>query len=258
MCGTRFTSGRRNMLSCSERSFVLRWQPPMPFSSCEGPRVFYPQLQFIDLVFAVPAVVQRQIPMAIFCCFPEMAALIADFGSGVVMVGFADIVVRAVSLFVRPKVLCILVGVDQKDNCAASLWPRSSPTSAWSWLALLVLRFALCSLLLSTGPRCSASWPVWTRRTVMCSGLSTGFALCFLRCRQAHDVRHHGRCDQRRTVCSDTVGALGVHRWFCWSFCFLRCIPNVCRLVYYTRHRRCWGRGRARHRHRQWHVHGWF
>ena len=106
--------------------------------------------------------------MAIFRCFPERAALIADFGSGVVMVGFAGIVVRAVPLLVvvRPKVLCILVGVDQKDNCAASLRPRSSPTSAWSWLASLVLRFALCSLVLSTGPRCSASWPVWTRRTV--------------------------------------------------------------------------------------------
>ena len=53
--------------------------------------VVCPQLQFIDLVFAVP-------PMAIFCCFPEMAALIADFCSGVVMVGFAGIVVCACSL----------------------------------------------------------------------------------------------------------------------------------------------------------------
>ena len=44
-------------------------------------------------------------------------------------------------------------------------------------------------------------------RLLMCSGMSTGFALCFLRCRQAHDVRHHGRYDQWRTVCSDTVVA---------------------------------------------------
>ena len=36
------------------------------------------------------------------------------------------------------------------------------------------------------------------------------FALRFLRCRQARDTRHHGRYDQRRTVCSDTVAALGV------------------------------------------------
>ena len=80
--------------------------------------VVFPQLQFIDLVFAVPVVAQRQIPMAIFCCFPEMAALIADFGSGVVMVGFAGIVVRAIFLSVvnRPMVLWIMEGMDQKDS----------------------------------------------------------------------------------------------------------------------------------------------
>ena len=85
--------------------------------------------------------------------------------------------------------LCILVGVDQKDNCAASQRPRSSPTSAWSWLALLVLRFALCSLVLSTGPRCSASWPVWTRRTVR-------FFFCGRVRRQQQQWRARG--------------------WFCW------------------------------------------
>ena len=31
---------------------------------------------------------------------------------------------------------------------------------------LVTMHLALCSLLASTGPRCSASWPVWTRRTV--------------------------------------------------------------------------------------------
>ena len=39
--------------------------------------------------------------------------------------------------------------------------PRSSHVPGW----LLFLQFALCSLWLSAGPRCSASWPVWTRRT---------------------------------------------------------------------------------------------
>ena len=82
--------------------------------------VVHPLLQFIDKVFVVPVVVQRQIPVAISCCFPEMAALVADVGSGMVMVGFAGF-----------------------------------------------MQFALCLLWLSSGPRCSASCSVWTRRTVM-------------------------------------------------------------------------------------------
>ena len=126
--------------------------------------VVYPQLLFIDLVFAVPVVVQRQIPTAIFfCCFPQRAALIADFFGMVT--------------------------------------------------AFLVLRFALCSLLLSTGPRCSIMAGLDQKDSTMqwyVYGCFAGVALCFLRCRQAHDARHHGRYDQRRTVCSHTVGALGV------------------------------------------------
>ena len=44
------------------------------------------------------------------------------------------------------------------------LWHYSpwTTTVACSWLGFLVSLFPS----LSSGPRCSASWPVWTRRTV--------------------------------------------------------------------------------------------
>ena len=76
----------------------------------------YPQLQSSGTVFAVSVVAHKQIS----CCFPEMAGLVAHFGSGVVMADFSGI-----------------------------------------------MQFALCFLLLSSDPRCSTSWSVWTRRTVM-------------------------------------------------------------------------------------------
>ena len=46
---------------------------------------------------------------------------------------------------------------------AARLRPRSSTASSVArfWLVLRVTCFALCSHLLSSGPRCSASWSVW-------------------------------------------------------------------------------------------------
>ena len=49
----------------------------------------------------------------------------------------------------RPKMLRVLVGVDQKDSHTASLWPRSSSSRAvaCSQLVLVVLmHFVLCSL----------------------------------------------------------------------------------------------------------------
>ena len=59
---------------------------------------------------------------------------------------------------------------------------------------------AQCSLLLTTGPRCSTSWPVRNRRTVTCSLCARlvflailHLALCFLPCLQARDGRHYGR-----------------------------------------------------------------
>ena len=50
--------------------------------------------------------------------------------------------------------------------------PRSGSTRRRQWhdrcagFFLVVMHLEMCSLWSTTGPRCSASWPVWTRRTV--------------------------------------------------------------------------------------------
>ena len=72
---------------------------------------------------------------------------------------------------------------------------------------------AQCSLLLTTGPRCSTSWPVRNRRTVMCSSCARlvflailHLTLCFLPCLQARDARHHGRYGPTRRTRMQLVG----------------------------------------------------
>ena len=96
------------------------------------------QSQFIDKIFAVPVVVQRQIPVAISCCFPEMAALVADVGSGMVMAGFCWLyAVRTVSplVVIRPKVLGILFGVDvQQTVMTPQVQPSLTTAVFFSWL----------------------------------------------------------------------------------------------------------------------------
>ena len=85
---------------------------------------------------------------------------------------------------------------------------RKKSMLSFCWVAM---HLALCSLLFSSGPGCSASWPVWTRRTVFSvsvaalvfncgSGLFwAGFAGdTAVRCvpfgrQQARDARHFGR-----------------------------------------------------------------
>ena len=79
----------------------------------------------------------------VYMAIEVVAALVAYFGSGLVMAGFAgDGTIRAVfpPVVVRPKMLVILVGMDQKDSYAARSCLRSSPTwaVACSWLVLLV------------------------------------------------------------------------------------------------------------------------
>ena len=75
---------------------------------------------------------------------------------------------------------------------------------------------AQCSLLLTTGPRCSTSWPARNGRTVMCFSCARlvflailHFALCFLSCLQARDARHHGRYGPGEHVCSWLVSLHG-------------------------------------------------
>ena len=61
----------------------------------------------------------------------------------------------------RPKLLGIIVGMDHNDSF------HRARRRLWQWHIqgwFCWLLFALCSFLLSTGPRCFASWPVWTRR----------------------------------------------------------------------------------------------
>ena len=77
-------------------------------------------------------------------------------------------------------------------------WSRSSltPPAAYARLVLLVFHLAVCSILSFSGPRCSASWPVWTRRTIMClAGLAGDDSprAVFLICLHAQDARHFGR-----------------------------------------------------------------
>ena len=121
----------------------------------------------------------------------DSGVLIVDSGSGISQTGFADISPRAVFLSVVawPQMLCILAGMDQKeflaflnpcsDMCKACivvlrlavcfLWlsaglrvgrygPEEQICSLLVLLAMMLL--ALCSCSLSSGPRCSASWPV--------------------------------------------------------------------------------------------------
>ena len=55
----------------------------------------------------------------------------------------------------RPKMLHIMAGVDQKGSWFAQ-----------GWFFLVTMLLALCSSWFSSGPGCSTSWPVWTKRTV--------------------------------------------------------------------------------------------
>ena len=74
-----------------------------------------------------------------------------------------DVPHRAVfpSVVVRPEMLCIMAVMNQKDSTTLVVQP-------WQWhvqglVSLGTMHLALCSLLASPSPRCSASWPVWTR-----------------------------------------------------------------------------------------------
>ena len=72
------------------------------------------------------------------------------------MAGFGAFAPCAVFPFCRRQTLVpsIMAGLDQTDHYAVG------------WVFLVTLHLALCSFVLSSGPRCSASWPVRTRRTV--------------------------------------------------------------------------------------------
>ena len=66
------------------------------------------------------------------------------------------------SVVCRPEMLGIMASLDQKDSYVLG------------WFLLVTVHLALCSFQSFAGQRCSASWPVWTRRTVMCLAGFTG------------------------------------------------------------------------------------
>ena len=121
---------------------------------------------------------------------------------------FVTIALFTLQLF-RPQMLGVLVGVEQKDKFIVFFRPRSPSTLAVA-CALLVLLvrmlLALCSLLLSSGPRCphlgrygpegrfsATQWPRSSSTTVvwlvflvpMHLALCRLFPLCSFDCRQA-------------------------------------------------------------------------
>ena len=90
--------------------------------------------------------------------------LVADIGSGMFLAGF----------LLRASAGLSLVWTRRTVLIARS---SSTPAEAYTGLVLLVLHLALCSFLLSSGPRCLSSWAVWTRRSVTwCRAENCGFS----------------------------------------------------------------------------------
>ena len=94
----------------------------------------------------------------------------------------------------RALLLGNMDGMDQDYSLTSSFL-----AVAYARLALLLF-LAQCSCSLSSGPRCSTSWPVRIRSTVTCFSCARlvllvilHFALCCLPCLLARDARHHGR-----------------------------------------------------------------
>ena len=129
-----------------------------------------------------------------------------------------------------PEMLGIMAGMYQKDSSAlVFVLAVAFTTLVW----LVTMHLALCSLLASPGPGCAASWPIWTRRTVLFVHSSSFLAVacaqlvfwlrcssrCFLRCRQAQML---GILADMEQIDSYAVG------WFCLSRCTSRCIPSCC------------------------------
>ena len=93
-----------------------------------------------------------------------------------------------------PEMLGIMAGMYQKDS-SALVFVLAVARTMLVWLVMVHL--ALCSLLASPGPGYAASWPIWTRRTVL-----------FVR-------RHSWQWHE--------------HNWFYWLRCSSRCFFVVVR-----------------------------
>ena len=62
------------------------------------------------------------------------------------------------------------------------MWSPSALAVACAWLVLRVMVLTLCSLLLSSGPRCSTPWPVWTRGEAVQRDLAALVAVTAMAC----------------------------------------------------------------------------
>ena len=156
---------------------------------------------------------------------PRFAALFVDIWQWLCLV---LLVILPCAVFYcvvgRPKMLVIMAGMFQKDSYAArKLRPSLMPVwhvqgwYCWFFTSSCVPSYAV-------RPRCSASRPVWTRRTVL----------------------------------SDTVGFFWeIISGKCFVFCAMRGSTADSRSCVRLRRLSC-GSVRSRRRHWQWHVHGWF
>ena len=83
---------------------------------------------------------------------------------------------------VRPMMLGIMAVLDQKDSSAVIQATHAVGIGSGMCKPAFGYFFAICSLLFSSGPRCSTPWPVWTRRAAMqrlFGGCLYGFVLWF-------------------------------------------------------------------------------
>ena len=116
----------------------------------------------------------------------------------------------------RPKMLDIMAGTEQKYSYVLLMCKVGFP-------GYFAPRAVFPSL--SSGPRCSASWPVWTRRIfrhvqgLVCWYLTMSLALCSSWLSQAQGARHHGWHGPRDSY-------VEVHRCSSWTRSLI--CPLVC------------------------------
>ena len=133
----------------------------------------------------------------------------------------------------RALLLGNMDGMDQDYSLTSSFL-----AVAYARLVLLLF-LAQCSCSLSSGPRCSTSWPVRIRSTVTCFScarlvllVTVHPELCCLPCLLARDARHHGRYGPEGQLprgVHNTVFFWEMFLCFCvqrnaWTSCYMLCV----------------------------------
>ena len=144
------------------------------------------------------------------------------------------------SVVVRPKMLCIMAGMDQKDIHAATLWPRSLPTVPVACFGVVLLGCtSSCVLRLSAGPPLGLQHG---RCALFPSGMSmagfAGFRAVFPSFASSYDARHQGRYDQKDTLHRHSGRALVDLAMACARLVLLVCCTTRC-VLYVCRQARC-------------------